>query len=134
MTNRNIIILGVCSATVALLSGCVEGGYGYVGVGVEAPLPAVEVEVYPDYYWWDGYEYVGIVGGQYYYLGPRHAWIVCEPFRVERFHEWERGHPEWREHATYNEHYRPAGRGSDNDRGRGQSQGKGRGHDRGDER
>ncbi|MDE3068107.1 MAG: hypothetical protein KGJ60_11225 [Verrucomicrobiota bacterium] len=112
--------LGICSlAAMTLVSGCVVGGYG--GVAVEAPPPAVMVEVYPDYYFWDGYEYVGLVGGRYYYLGPRHVWIACEPFRVERFHRWERFHPDWRYHAIPNEHYRHGGRGHgrDHDRGHG---------------
>src|SRR5690349_14046799 len=90
-------------AFAAFVSGCVVTPYGGGGVVVTGPPPPeVEVTVYPDDYWWDGYEYVGIVGGQYYYLGPRHVWIVCEPFRVERFNVWQRGHPEWHEHATHN--------------------------------
>ena len=51
----------------------------------------------PDSYAWDGYEYVGLVGDQYYYLGPGNVWLFCEPFRLERFHGWERGHADWRD-------------------------------------
>jgi len=39
----------------------------------------------PDYYVWDGYEYVGVVGNQYCYLGPANVWVVAEPYRLERF-------------------------------------------------
>ena len=60
----------------------------------------------PDSYAWDGYEYVGFVGDQYYYLGPGHVWLFCEPFRLERFHGWERGHADWRSHAIRNDRYR----------------------------
>ena len=60
----------------------------------------------PEYYVWDGFEWVGVVGGQHYYLGPGNVWLVCEPFRLERFRGWERGHADWREHATRNDHFR----------------------------
>ena len=70
-----------------------------------APPPAVVVGV-PDSYVWDGDEYVGLVGDQYYYLGPGNVWIVAEPWRIDRFHGWERGHPDWRGHATRNDRYR----------------------------
>jgi hypothetical protein len=60
----------------------------------------------PDSYAWDGYEYVGFVGDQYYYLGPGNVWLFCEPFRLERFHGWERGHADWRDHAIRNDRYR----------------------------
>jgi hypothetical protein len=75
------------------------------------PPPAVVVEApVPDYYVWDGYEYVGVVGDQYCYLGPGNVWLVCEPFRLERFHGWERGHPDWRTHATHNDRFRGHGK------------------------
>ena len=61
----------------------------------------------PDYYVWDGFEWVGVVGGQYCYLGPNNVWLVCEPFRLERFHGWERGHSDWREHSIHNDHFKP---------------------------
>ena len=129
MIHGNKIALGLCSLTaLTFMSGCVVEPYG--GVAVEAPPPpAVTVEVVaPDYYIWDGYEYVGIVGGRYYYLGPRNVWIGCEPFRLARFHNWERVHPDWREHAVHNERFRHDDRGPDRDRGRGHD----RGHDHGD--
>ena len=68
-----------------------------------APGPVVEV---PDDYAWDGVEYVGLVGDQYYYLGPGDVWLVADPFRLERFHGWERGHRDWREHAIRNDRFR----------------------------
>jgi len=72
------------------------------GVVEPAPPPAVvaapapmAVTYVPDYYVWDGYEYVGVCGGQYvYWTGG--AWLVCDPFIVARFHGWERFHPGWR--------------------------------------
>ena len=106
-----VIALGIPSVmTLALIlvSGCVVEPDGQVRAGiVVAPPPvAVEVDVVPDDYIWDGYEYVGLVGGVYFYLGPGNVWLRCEPWRVERFHGWERGHPDWRAHAIHNEHYR----------------------------
>lgn len=114
--NRIGSALGISSlATLALVlvSGCIvepNGRAGFEAGVVVAPPPAVVVVV-PDDYYWDGYEYVGIVGGQYYYLGPRNVWLVCEPFRIERFHGWERGHPDWRAHAVHNDRYRNDGQG-----------------------
>ncbi|HSY16919.1 MAG TPA: hypothetical protein VK815_01230 [Candidatus Acidoferrales bacterium] len=74
----------------------------------ETPPPVVVEEpvMVPDSYAWDGYEYVGVVGGQYFYLGAGNVWLVAEPFRLERFHGWERGHPDWREHAIRNDRFR----------------------------
>lgn len=60
----------------------------------------------PDTCVWDGCENVGLVGGQYYYLGPGNLWLVAEPFRLDRFHGWEGGHADWRAHAVRNDRYR----------------------------
>ena len=79
-----------------------------------APAPVV-VGV-PDSYVWDGVEFVGLVGDQYYYLGPGNVWLVCEPWRIDRFHGWERGHPDWRNHATRNDNYRRDAHGHEQQR------------------
>jgi hypothetical protein len=79
-------------------------------VDVAPPQAVVTVGV-PDSYAWDGYEYVGLVGGQYMYLGPGGVWLGLDPFRLDRFHGWERGHPDWRGHAIRNEGRNARGRG-----------------------
>jgi hypothetical protein len=66
-------------------------------VVVEAP--GVAVGLAPESYVWDGYEYVGLCGGQYVYWGPA-GWVVCDGVILGRFHGWERFHPGWRAHAT----------------------------------
>jgi len=108
MKNIKIIALatGLASlAGAALISGCVVSPYG--DVAVAAPAPAVTVAVgVPDDYVWDGYEYVGVIGGQYYYLGPGNVWIVCDPVRVARFHDYIGVHPDWHAHVIINERYR----------------------------
>lgn len=79
----------------------------------EAPVyvaPAVVVEepvlVPETYVVVDGVSF-GVIGEQYVYLGPGEAWVVCEPWRVEHFHAWERDHHDWREHmAMRNERFR----------------------------
>jgi len=71
-----------------------------------APQPVVAQVMIPDSYVWDGYEYVGVVGDQYYYLGPDNFWLVCDPFRLGRFHGWEGGHADWRGHAIRNDRFR----------------------------
>ena len=81
---------------------------------VVAPAPAVTVAVgIPDTYVWDGYEYVGVVGNQYYYLGPGNVWLAMDPIRLGRFHTWETAHADWRTHATRNMLYRRDAAGHD---------------------
>jgi hypothetical protein len=81
---------------------------------VQTPPPAVTVDVgVPDYYVWDGVEFVGVVGTDYYYLGPGNVWIMCDPVRLARFHTWEGTHVDWRAHATVNMHYRTDAHGHD---------------------
>lgn len=113
----------VAAGGLILAAGCVVEPDGRVAMApavVVAPAPVVvapvpppppePVVVVPDSYVWDGYEYVGVVGVDYFYLGPSHVWIRCEPYRLERFHSWERYHRDWREHAIRNEHFRAEGR------------------------
>jgi hypothetical protein len=82
-----------------------------VVVAAPAPVPATvvvqqPVTYYPEYYTWDGFEYVGVIGGNYFYLGAGNMWISCEPWRAHRFHEWEHYHQDWHRRAIHNEHYR----------------------------
>jgi hypothetical protein len=83
------------AAITALISGCSV----YLGPDT-APPPPVAVVVYPDYYAWDGYEYVGMRGGQYVYLGGGGVWLVCDPVVLNRFRGWERYNPNWRRSAV----------------------------------
>jgi hypothetical protein len=108
----------VAGGGLLLAAGCAvypDGRVGFAPVVVApAPVyvapPVVEVEpgpvLVPDGYVWDGYEYVGLVGDQYYYLGPGNVWLVAEPWRLERFHGWEREHPDWRGHLVRNDRFR----------------------------
>ncbi len=73
-------------------------------VVVAAP-PAPVVVVAPDYYYWDGVEYIGVVGDQYYYLGPDNNWVICDDVRVHRFQSWEHDHPDWQARGTHNVRY-----------------------------
>jgi hypothetical protein len=120
-TNRSIKwlragILTTATGGLALLSGCVVQPNGQVGLMVPtvafapavvvAPPVVVEPVMVPEAYTWDGVEYVGLVGDQYFYLGAGNVWLVAGPDRLERFHGWERGHPDWRNHATRNDRFR----------------------------
>jgi hypothetical protein len=98
-----------------LVSGCVmapDGRVAFQPFVVVAPAPVVVTPapewpaMVPDDYTWDGYEYVGLVGDQYCYLGPGNVWLVCDPFRLNRFHGWEGGHHDWRSHDIRNDRYR----------------------------
>jgi len=110
----------------ALLAGCVVQPNGQVGLYVPtvafapavvvAPAVAVEPVMVPEAYTWDGVEYVGLVGDQYFYLGAGNVWLVAGPDRLERFHGWERGHPDWRSHATRNDRFRKDARGREQPR------------------
>jgi hypothetical protein len=71
------------------------------------PYPGVTVTVgLPDSYVWDGTEYVGLIGDQYYYLGPGDVWLAMPSDRLTRFRVWEHDHHDWRDHAIRNELYR----------------------------
>lgn len=101
----------VAATGLMLVSGCVVEPRGRVVVAapgpvVVAPAPPPEPVYVPEDYVWDGYEYVGVVGDDYFYLGPSNIWIRCEPFRLERFHGWERYHRDWRVHAIRNDRFR----------------------------
>ena len=81
-------------------------------VSVQTPppppvAPGVSVEIgVPDNYVWDGQEYVGVIGDQYYYLAPGDVWMPMPQARIVFFHDWETHHHDWREHAIVNEKYR----------------------------
>lgn len=104
------IVAGVISVFV---SGCVvypDGAVGLQPLIVAAPIAVapepVEPVMVPDSYAWDGVEFVGVVGGAYFYLGPGNVWLGCDSVRLERFHGWERNHADWRDHAIRNDHFR----------------------------
>ena len=121
MIHKDKITFGILAvATATVISGCTVAVRPYrpavVVTAPPPPPPAVIVQtppppppavvVVPDSYVWDGYEYVGVVGGQYYYLGPHNVWIVCDRVRLDRFHAYIRIHPDWRTHAVRNDRYR----------------------------
>ena len=110
---RGGLIMAVGS--LALVSGCVvqPDGRVYVGLPVVTVAPAVVVEpvMVPDTYVWDGQEQIGFIGGRYYYLGAGDVWLVAGTDRLGYFHGWERGHPDWRNHAVRNDRYRRDSRG-----------------------
>lgn len=87
-----------------------------VVITAPAPPPTVTVAVVPDDYVYDGTEYVGIVDGQYYYLGPDNTWIVMDPVRMHRFQVYMGDHKDWRDHMTHNTKYRGQDRDRDRDR------------------
>lgn len=60
----------------------------------------------PETYVWDGAEYIGMVNGQYYYLGPGSVWIPMDSPRMNRFHAWQHSNPNWQAHVTRNTRYR----------------------------
>jgi hypothetical protein len=99
---------GVTAAALALAYSSQAGGATVVVASPQIVVssPAATITAAPDSYVWDGSEYVGVVGTQYYYLGPGNVWMVMDPPRLHRFQGWEKGHPTWRTHATHNVRYR----------------------------
>jgi len=67
------------------------------------PPPTVYATYAPDYYTWDGNEYVGVSNGQYVYWSGA-TWIIAPPVVVGHFHGWERYHPDWHRHAMHYRH------------------------------
>jgi hypothetical protein len=79
---------------------------------VVVPAPGVTVEAaVPDTYVWDGTEYVGMIGTQYYYLGSDKSWLPFDADHETRFHDWEKGHADWHTRAVRNDLYRRDARG-----------------------
>ena len=74
-------------------------------VMVQVPAPVITAAV-PDAYVWDGFEFVGVVGTEYFYLGAGGYWLPCDSMQQARFHDWEKAHADWRTHATANVDYR----------------------------
>ena len=79
-----------------------------VVITAPAPPPVTPVVVVPDTYIYDGDEYVGVVGDQYYYWGPNSTWIVLDPVRLHRFQGYMHDHPDWHTHMVRNERFRGA--------------------------
>ena len=109
-TKKIIIVVSMSSlAALPLMAGpavTVQVPAPVVTVQVPAPAPPVVTVAVPDAYVWDGVEFVGLIGDQYYYLGPGDVWLPFDAVRVARWHDWERDHADWRTHAIRNELYR----------------------------
>jgi hypothetical protein len=97
---------------IALVAGCTY----YSSPPPPGPVATVQTDYVPDDYIWDGYEYVGYGGGQYYYLGPNHVWVICDPVRAQRYHNWQTAHPDWHTHAVVNVNYRVDAHGHEHPR------------------
>jgi hypothetical protein len=119
---RKSIALAVGISTLTALP--LLAGIG-VGISINAPAPVVVAPAppvvavpVPDSYVWDGSEYVGVIGSQYYYLGPGNVWLTLDGPRLERWNRWEGGHHNWRSHMIHNDRFRHDAYGHDRDHGR----------------
>lgn len=79
---------------------------GSTVVVTPTPPAATVAPVVPESYVWDGNEYVGVVGDNYYYLGPGNVWMTMDKQQMRRFEKWEHNHKDWRAHETHNVKYR----------------------------
>lgn len=114
---KTTIWLTCLGAVTLMLSGCYTPpppvAYSppqTISAGPVAPPPVVVEPVAPpatgyapEYYTWDGNEYVGVSGGNYVYWNGA-VWVAAPPIIIGRFHGWERYHPDWHRHA-YRYHY-----------------------------
>jgi len=97
---KQTIKVNACLCAVAMM-GLVSGCQVSVTPGtVAVATPAVVVA--PEFYVWDGVEFVGEYNGEFRYCNPAGVWVVCDPVILARFQVWERGHPDWRAHAIRN--------------------------------
>lgn len=108
MKTTNLIVLAFGLSSLVTMRSM-----GEIGVQINVPIPVVTipapgvtVQGVPDSYVWDGTEYVGVVGSQYYYLGPDKVWLTMDGPRRARFSDWEHSHADWRNQAIRNERYR----------------------------
>src|ERR1700739_1720518 len=102
---KSVISLAVIAFAVSLTNYCTAA----VNVSpkvVVTPARAVPQVAVPGSYVWDGRQYVGMAGNQYYYVGPGNAWVRMDPARMNYFRGWARAHPNWRAHAIRNTRYR----------------------------
>lgn len=99
---KSIISLAAIVSAVSLTNYCTAAVSGKVVVN---PTP-VMTPAFPNSYVWDGRQYVGLVGNQYYYLGPGNAWVMMDPARMNHFRGWSRANPNWRNRAIRNTRYR----------------------------
>ena len=101
------------AAIAALVAGCEVAVTPGGAVVATAPV----VEVAPPTYVWDGFEYVGEYNGGFVYLNPGGVWVTAPGFVLDRFHGYERVHPDWRRTAVrYDRGHRPNPRGGHEER------------------
>jgi hypothetical protein len=110
-TKNIIMIAGVSTlATLTLVAAppvvTVQVPAPAITMQTPAPPAVTIVATVPDTYIWDGDEYVGVVGSQYYYLGPGDVWLPFDAVRLARFNDCQKKHMDWRDHAIRNEKYR----------------------------
>ena len=94
-------------------SPCFAGGPGAGTMPLETenasqqPPVVAKQAVVPNTYVWDGYENVGYVNNQAYYLGEDNIWrpLATDPTRQEHFNDWQRMNPDWQSHAMKNVKY-----------------------------
>lgn len=104
---KAVISAGAVGIGLAMVNSArADGTVVVTSPGVVMSGPAVTATPVPDEYVWDGNEYVGVIGDQYYYLGPGDVWMPMDPDRLHRFNGWERDHADWRSHETHNVRYR----------------------------
>jgi hypothetical protein len=93
---KSYIWLALLALIIVSVSGCAVR-FGWQQPVVVVPPMAPATVFVPDFYVWDGAEYVGwcSASSQYMYWIPT-GWIICDPKVRLRFDIWTSRYPEWR--------------------------------------
>lgn len=82
MKIKYIAAIGALGSTLAIVPPC-------TAVVMSSPTTVVG----PASAVWDGSDYVGQMGGKYYYLGPNNTWIPLDRTRQQHFEQWLGNNP-----------------------------------------
>ncbi len=98
----SILAMTGCTITPGRIELAAPIVYEQQVVAPPAPVAVVQTgTIFPEAYIQTDIGWIGWYGNTYVYLGPGNVWVFCDEVRLRRFHEWERYHPRYREHATH---------------------------------
>jgi hypothetical protein len=107
MKSHYFPIMAAAGFALALVTAC--PAQSTPAASAQPPPPArtspPRSPVVPRRYVWDGFEFVGRGGNQYFYLGPNNVWMVMDNARLRRFQEFQIANPNWQQNQIRNTRY-----------------------------